>query len=1117
MARFVRAIAVGIKLSLSLLFFLLGLLIVQAIEPLVPTKLHCEYLSDPAGIDVLSPRLDWILLSDRRGEKQIAYRIVVATTLENLTQDRGDLWDSGKIISDENAQIVYGGHPLQSRTRCFWKVRVWNKAGQPSPWSKPAFWSMGLLQPGDWQAQWISDSILANPANYPLTPIHCYRSRLASSPDTQKWIVLDLGTAQKITSIDLIPARPDKLSSDVRTVMFPLRFKIEAADDPTFAHPQTLVDQTAADFTAPRSPDSVFSFSPITTRYVRVLVTRLARWDAQVYGVALGGLTASNGDTVISQNTQVQCSDSIESTDYSKSYLGVNKKEVAFGPEPAALKVGFPGLAPPQVSKYPMLPGLPSSHTVSRVAHLRREFILDGTIKRATLYVTARGFYECRLNGQRVGNHLLDPGYTDYAKRIEYQTFDVTHQLHSGRNALGALLGYGWYAGHMNLSDNRCIDGFFPLFLAQLEVELADGRRLTLGTDEKWRTTLSGPIRWSDLLDGEGYDSRMELAGWDQPNFNDHAWPPAYAQPRDNVALVASRCQPVRVIQEMKPIAMTQPAPGVYVYDFGQEFSGYCRIKADGPAGTKISVRHAELLSPDGHIDVSNLWGVAAEDDYVLDGKGPRSFEPHFTYHGFRYVEVTGLTEAPGPDAMVGINIRSDLPTTGEFTCSNDLYNKIMTAARWTQWNLLFNVPAGCAARAERLAWLGDIRPCVQTAMFNMDAAAFFNKYTIDIRDEQTEDGRFCDITPHDVLRGSDVAVGAPGWADAGVSLPWNEFENYGDHRILEQQFDAAKRWVDFLHAKNPNLLWLNARGNDWGDWLSGGQPSTPKDLGATAFFAHDADLVSQMATVLGRKDEAATYHQLFDDIRHAFIQKYVAPDGTMGEGAQGSYTLALKFHLLDEPLRSKALSHLLEAIQHASGHPTTGFWSSVEMLLALSDAGQNEVASKMVNLTTQPSWGGMIENGGTTFWEDFHAYQKGVTPPGNVYYSLNHWTHSAVGEWLWRNVAGLNPDPQNPGYRSIIIRPRPSDEVHSCQASYDSIRGPIDIQWQCQDKAFTLDLHVPVNATATVYVPAQDAAAVQESAHPATHSDGVEFLRQEDGAAVFQIASGHYHFTSTL
>ncbi len=1055
-------------------------------------SLKCEYRDDPEGIDVLRPRLSWQLHSSRRGERQSAYRILVASDRNLLKQEKANLWDSGRVSSDQTVQIAYDGVPLKSRHQCFWKVMTWDKEGRPSGWSNTARWTMGLLLADEWQAKWISDQVLADPVNRPLTPIHCYRSQLANNPNVEKWIVVDLGTTQRVDAVDIIPARPEGLHSDFRTVMYPLRFKVETASERSFSGARTVVDRTDEDFVAPRTPHCQFAFTPVEARYIKLTVTKLAKWAGGEYGVALGGFGVYDAQAAIS-HARISCSDSIESSEYSQSYLEKSKSAVELSADSKAITVEFSGV--------------PASQTVSRVPMLRREFILPKTIRGARLFVTARGFYEFSINGKRIGDQVLAPGYTDYAKRIEYQTYDVTDCLREGANVLGALLGYGWYAGHMNLHKLRCIDGFFPLLLAQLEIDLADGRRITIVTDEKWKTTLSGPILWSDLLDGEGCDFRREIHGWNAPNFDDSDWKAAYSEPRDEALLVWPRCQPVRAVQTISPVSMREPKPNVFVYDFGQEISGYCRLKIKGAAaGTVIRLRHAEKIGPNGMIDVSSLWGVAAEEAYILDGKSDRILEPHFTYHGFRWVEVTGLTEALGKDALSAIWLHSDLENAGDFSCSNDLFNRIMDNACRTQRNLLFDVPAACAGRSERFAWLGDIRPCVQTAIFNMDAAGFFTKYAIDIRDDQTADGRYCDITPHDSLRDTNRAAGSPGWADAGVSLPWQVYVNYGDRRILEEHYASAKRWVDFVRGNNPECLWENARGNDWGDWLSAGTPSTPKEVGSTAFFAHSANLVSKMAASLGYHDDAARYRTLFEQIKRAFVEAYVTPDGRIGNNAQGCYALALHFDLLDEPLRSKSMKWLLEAIRLNEYHPTTGFWSSTELLLALSDHGAHSESSRMVNTRTMPSWGFMAENG-TTFWESFDAINRNQ--------SLCHWTHSGVGEWLWRNVAGLSPDPDDPGYRSMTIRPRPTKEVYACRARYLSVRGAIEIDWAMRGREFRLDLTVPVGASAKVFFPAGDQDSIREGTTFVKNASGVEFLSMSDSGPVFQVESGRYHFTT--
>ena len=1050
-------------------------------------------------MDVVTPQLSWILTSDQRAEKQTAYQILVASSSAGLQSDIGDLWDSGIVHSDETAQIPYQGKPLVSGQTYFWKVRASDLAGHTSAWSRPARWSMGLLQPTDWIAEWISDPLLADPGNRPLTPIHCYRSELAAHGDAAKWLVLDLGASQRMDALDILPARPPGQHSDFRTAMFPRRFNVEAADHRDFSDARLVVDQTAKDFPDPRNNSCRFQFPAVTARYVRLTVTGLRRWDGQEFGVALAGLAVFDGPKSIAIGAGVDCSDSIESDLWSKKYLVDGKPAVALVDAPV-LDAG--------------LPDTTKKFTVSRVPLVRREFKLGAKVRRATLSTSARGFYEVRLNGHRVGEELLAGGFTDFGVRLQYRTSDVTALLRQGTNAIGALLGYGWYAGHMNLFEMRCIYGYFPQFLAQLNVELMDGTRVTLGTDGQWRSSLEGPVRWSDLLDGEGYDCRREISGWDQPGFDDHAWPLAWSQPRDAVPLVWDRCQPIRVIREFTPVAVQEVKPGVYVFDFGQEFTGWCRLKVDGPAGAHVRLRHAEMTAADGNIDLGSLMGTPQQEDYILDGQGERTLEPHFTYHGFRYVELTGLPGKLKPDTLVAINVRTDASITGRFECSNETYNRIQQAAAWTQANLLFDVPNGCAARSERIAWMGDIRPCVQSVLLNFDAAPLLTKYVNDIRDDQRTDGRFTDIAPHAHLGGTTTCVGSPGWADAGVSLPWELYVNTGDKRLLAQHFEAARRWVEVIQASNPNWLWQNNRGQDWGDWLSAGS-ATPKEIGATAFFAHSADLLSRMAEALGRKDEAARYQALFQNIRQAFRKNYVSETGIIASGnnaddrgdAQGSYALALRFGLLDEPSRSAAAKRLDELVVQNKFHPTTGFWSSIELLLALSSTGYQGDAARMLDQRGQPSWAYMAEYN-TTCWEAFNANTQNL--------SLNHWTHSAISEWLWRNVAGLNPEAEHPGYQSFVIRPLPTKEVTWCKASYDSIRGQIVSNWKCAGNQFRLAVTIPANTMATIYLPAKEVDSVTENGLVATKIAGVKSAKMEADRAVLELGSGNYHFVSS-
>jgi len=1138
-------------------------------EALRVVGLRTEYLEAPHGIDAPHPRLTWFETSARRGNGQTAFQILVAGTASELARNQGSLWDSGKVNSPAQ-RTEYGGKTLRSGTDCFWKVRAWGSDGRVGPWSEAGFFSTGLRSRSEWKAEWITSPVLADPTNRPRTPIHCYRSELTSNPDATSWIALDLGSARNVDRIVLAPARPNGLTFDIGTVQFPKRFVLEVADRPDFRDSKVLADQRNSDYPEPRGNACEFKFPATRGRYIRLLVTRLGGWDAHDFGVFLAQFSAYSGTENVAVGARVTASSSVENERWSKSFLVDGHPNIEFSAFPPALDPKVDGVFSP-----------------SRTTLLRREFDLTAPIKRATLYATARGFYEARLNGRRVSQDLLAPGFTDFHRRISYETYDVTGLLRTGPNAIGALLGYGWYAGHMNLGGNAYFYGYFPQFAAQLEIEYADGHRQTIGTDKQWSTSLDGPIRWSDLLDGEACDFRKEQAGWDQPGFPRGVWQRAWSQPLGPEQLVAQKTPPVRVMREMKPVSRREIRPGAWVYDLGQEITGWVRLSASGPSGTHIVLRHTEAVQANGEIDTASLWGTPQRDDYILDGKGSRTLEPHFTYHGFRYFEITGLRSAP--ERVTAIDIHSDVAEVGKFECSNPLFNQLMSASQWTQRNLFFDVPAGCAARSERLAWTGDIRPCVQTALFNFDTAAFFEKYAADLRDDQKADGRFTDICPHAHLTGTDICVGSPGWADAGVSLPWDVYVNTGDPRVLEEHFEAAKRWVDFVHAQNPDLIWSKARGMDWGDWLSAGR-ATPREIGSTAFFAHSTDLVARMARVLGHTEDANTYGDLFVRIRAAFTARFVSRDGrirvapvrqiadvtavvarfvmdgslnlvvgndslgldpapgvekrlhlkfsvgstettreyregakvnlegnlkileaTYGseghveEDAQGSYALALLFGLLDEPLKSKAVQRLLNVITRDHGHPSTGFWSSLELMLALSENGHQAEASEMANLTSAPSWGYMVTHG-TTFWEAFDADKKTL--------SLNHWTHSACGEWLWRDVAGLSPDPDKPGYERFIVRPLPTKDVNWSKASYRSVRGDIKLDWRLSDKKFVLSLQVPPGSTAQVYFP-PDSKEITESGHKIARADGVRLLKTDGRSPVYEVRSGSYRFAA--
>lgn len=911
-----------------------GLVASQAAAPsgLQPTVLRVEYLVNPLAVQERQPRLSWEFAdAGRRAARQTAYRVLVASRPDLLAAGRGDLWDSGKVSSPESIQIAYAGRPLASRLRCFWQVQVWDEAGRMSAPSRPAEWTVGLLDKSDWSAQWIGDA----------TP-----------------------------SID----------------------------------------------------------------------------------------------------------------DVSATYA-------------------------------------------------RRTFTLAVPATRAIAYASALGLYELRINGQRVGDHQLAPEWTDYAARVQYQAYDITSLLRQGENVVAAVIADGWYAGGVGLAQilvkkPRNMYGTTPRLLVQIEVEHRTGAPVRIASDALWRVTRNGPIRSADILNGETYDARREMPGWDAPGFDDSAWrQAAVGGPAHSTAvLVAQPNDPIRVTQELKPIGLSEPKPGVFVFDLGQNMVGWCRLTVRGPAGATAVLRHAEMLDDSGMIYTENLRGAAQTDRYTLGGAGTKTYEPAFTYHGFRYVEVSGDIERPRLEDLVGRAVHSAVRPAGSFESSDPLLNQLWRNIVWTQRDNMHAVPTDCPQRDERLGWMGDILVFAQTAIFNFDMASFFKKWIVDVRDAQADDGRFPDFAPHPYGR-NDRFSGAPGWGDAGVVVPWRVYENYGDTRILADQYDAATRWVEFIRRENPTLLWKNTRGNDYGDWLSGdtlvaeGWPKkggeVPKEVFATAMFAHSTDLVARMARVLGKADEAKKYAELFDRIKAAFNAAYVDADGRIAGDTQAGYALALYFDLLPASLRPAAVNRMVAGIDAYKGHMSTGFHSTYRMMLELSRADRTDVAYKLALERTFPSWGYSIENGATTIWERWDGYVKGRGFQDKEMNSFNHYAIGAVGEWLYRVVLGINPDPAQPAYRHVIVRPRLGGGLTWAKGAYASIRGPIAVAWRQDGDALSLDVSIPPNVTATVFVPAKDVAEISEGGRPASGADGVTFVRMEEGAAVFEVGAGRYRFVA--
>lgn len=739
------------------------------------------------------------------------------------------------------------------------------------------------------------------------------------------------------------------------------------------------------------------------------------------------------------------------------------------------------------------------------VPYLRRSFTLEGKSRRAMLYATARGVYEACLNGKPVSKARLSPGWTDYNRRIEYQAYDVTALLQTGENVLGALLGEGWYAGSLGWGDRRGFYGSHPSFLASLRIELENGQRICIGTDSAWKAS-AGAILYADLYHGEGQDARREPAGWCCPGFDDSAWQSVTLAEAFQGLLTAQRAPQMCITEEIKPLILNQPRRGVWIYDLGQNMVGWVRLKVSAPAGTRLQLRFSEMLNPDGTLYTTNLRLARNTDVFITKGEGEEIFEPHFTYHGFRYVELTGLPGDPTLDMITGCVVHSDLPAAGSFSCSDDLVNRLWLNVLWGQRGNFLAVPTDCPQRNERLGWTGDAQIFARTACYNLDCAAYLDKWLDDVIDGQTDEGAFPDVAPKVVV----TTDGAPAWGEVGIILPWTLYQMYGDRRILERAYPAMERWMDYLQKANPDMLRTRRLNNNYGDWVSL-DPNTSKELAATAYWAYDARLMSQMAAALGKTADAEKYQQVFEQVKAAFIKEYVKPDGSVKGETQTSYVLALYMDLLPEALRPLAAKRLASDIYNRGGHLSTGFIGTGYLLPTLAENGYLGLAHRLLVEDTYPSWGYPIRQGATTIWERWDGWtaHNGFQDPGMN--SFNHFAFGVVAEWLYRSVAGIDLDPQHPGFEQIVIRPQPGGSLTFVRAAYQSVRGEIRSEWRDSSEDFALDVTIPVNTTARICLPF--AGRVSESGKPVVKVEGVRGLEPENGKPVLLVGSGTYHF----
>lgn len=891
-----------------------------------PVDVRCEYLVNPLGIDAPAPRFSWKLHSDERAQIQSAYRICVASSEENLRNNEPDLWDSGKVMSDESVNIPYAGKALQSGQRCYWQVRCWDKNGAICKYTDPAFFEMGLLSKDDWHGQWI-------------------------------------------------------------------------AADTSIAAPL-----------------------------------------------------------------------------------------------------------------------------------FRREFQVTGSVEKARIYITGLGYYELYINGEKIGNHVLDPGWTTYDERILYAVYDVSEHLNPGVNTVGIILGNGWYDplpllmwGKYNLRDYLAVGR--PRALLQMNIYYENGSRQEVVTDGTWKTGRS-PIVKNSVYLGEEYDARLEQDGWNESGFDDAHWQSVDIVPAPDGELVAQTVPPIMVTDVIQPVKRTEPKPGVFVFDMGENFAGWAQLQVKGDAGTTVKLRYGELIYPDGNLN--GMTAVCGQikrpgrggpeapdtawqcDTYICKGEGIETWHPRFTFHGFRYVEVTGYPGIPSLDAVKGHRLHSNVPVIGTFRSSNELINRIQDIVPRTFLSNMFSVQSDCPGR-EKFGYGGDIIACCEAGFYNFDMSQFYGKAVQDFADATDpatggvpETAPFVGIASQG---GPDGRSGPPAWGSVYGILPWYLYQYYNDVRILEDHYDGMKAWVHFLGSLAENHIVSNGLG----DWIS----LVPKDipLTSTGFYYRCTDLVSKTASILGKTEDAEHYRTLASEIKDAFNRKFLDTEtGKYGTGIQTSQVFPLYLDMVPQEMKDAVVRVLLDDIHNThNGHLSTGIYGTRYMLDFLSEAGYSDVVYNIVTQKDFPGWGYMLENGATTLWEVWKFSDNS--------YSHNHPMFGSVSAWFYKTLAGIQLDSEKQGFKKIRIKPYMPGDMSFAEGSVESIRGQVSSNWRKNENGYDLIVEIPANCTAQIYLPVQENAVhtIEESGN-SIWEDGVftpvegisscveeeEYYRLETGSGIF-------------
>jgi alpha-L-rhamnosidase len=1073
-----------------------------------PVELRVDDLKTPLGIDDPAPRFSWQLRDSARGALQTAYEVMVASTAAALNQGKADIWTSGHIDSSQSMNVTYKGPAQTPSKRYYWRVKTWDATGKPYPQSEISWWETGLLDHDPWHADWIGYETQEEAA------VRHANAQWIASPEFKEL------AAEKATEQHFAYRATTTLDKPVRDATL-----YATCQDTVSA----WVDGTQVLLADPLPPYKQMPWK----KYVRFNVARQLRMGTNsialdcVHYVENPNGMATNDAPPLSATLYVEFGDGTNTTFASnpawKTQIHPSgdwrlaefndsswKNAVAWAPapEPSGEPLGHPWI--------------PDS-----VKALRHTFDIGKQIKSARLYATALGAYELFLNGKRVSQDVLAPGWTDYRERVFYQTYDVTAMLGTGRNAIAALLAPGWYSTPLEWFQQPNNYGDTPPALrAQLRIEHTDGSVTWVNTGPQWQADTS-QITKSEIYDGESQDARLEQPGWNLAAFNAGKWKSALVVQPKTVPILAQDFPPIRVERTVAPKSVAQPKPGVYVYDFGQNLAGVERVRLQGPAGTDVKLRFAEIVNDDGTIYIDNLRTAKVTDHFILSGKGGEEFTPQFTFHGFRYAEISGLPSAPGKDAITAIVIHTDAPFDARLKTGSPMIDKLWSNIVWGQRSNFVGVPTDCPQRDERLGWTADAQVFWRTATYNMDLAAFSRKYAGDMRGTQAGTPIYGIFAPGTV---SSVSGSGSGWSDAGVIIPWTSWLQTGDTSMIEQNWDAMQKYLNAIEEANPDGLMKKLSGTPFGDWLSP-EGKTDQVLVATAYWAYDVTLMKQMAHALSDAPDEQRYALLFEKIRAAFEKQFVHDDGfvagadnspsafgrinnpnakSQGGDTQTGYVLALHMNLVPDALRAAAVKKLVDKIEANNGLLATGFLGTPYLLEELTKAGHADLAYKLLLNTQYPSWGYLIEHGATTMWERWNGDQMKDDPSMNSY---NHYAYGAVADWIYRYAAGVDAAPADAGFHTIVLHPVFDARMGSIAFDYDSAYGPIHSDWTVTGKAAAWHVSIPANTTGWLATDTAryklDGAALNDNQQIKTST--------RDGQSGFELPAGSYDFQVDL